>query len=182
MWIISNHDSIRSVISDLTINAQWNEDLHIGYLAMNYLRNWYIFNTEFEIKKLGVVKYTGKHLWNHLYDWQWMGFKRNYVRWKHFSLISIIHKTTYEGKTCDLKFKTKRQFNESQISIFSESLNTGYTLGTYNLILITKDLGDCWYFKKDCLAFLGPTISITGASMPSNNVLFYSTNFRGRIV
>lgn len=175
-------DSIRTTISPLTIKAQTNGDLLIGYFSKKDLRNWYMFRTDLEGKNWELLN-TPANTYEITYmsDNAWVS-RGNTLDEDIKHEFVVVHKTTDAGKTWELKFKTEHQFKESTISIFSESLNTGYILGPFNLILKTKDKGDSWYFIRDSLAFLGPTVSITGASIPSDNVLYYTTNIRGRIV
>ncbi len=65
--------------------------------------------------------------------------------------------------------------------MFSKTFNSGYILGPNNLILKTKDKGDSWYFARDSLQYI-ETGNITGASLPSANVLYYTTTLIGRLV
>ncbi len=180
--LFSVPDSIRSTISPITIKAQTNGDLLVGYFSKKDLRNWYMFRTDFdgsEWELLNTPANTYEITYMSENDWISRGTTLN-DDVKHEFVV--VHKTTDAGKTWDLKFKSETQFKESRFLIFSESLNIGYILGPFNLILKTKDKGDSWYFIKDSLAYLGPTVSITGACLPSDNVLFYTTTMLGRIV
>jgi photosystem II stability/assembly factor-like uncharacterized protein len=175
-------DSIRSTISPLTIKAQTNGDLLVGYFSKKDLRNWYMFRTDFEGNNWELLN-TPPNTYEitHMSDNEWVS-RGNTLDSNVKHEFVVVHKTTDAGKTWDLKFKSELPFKTSRISIFSESLNTGYILGPNNMILKTKDKGNSWYFIRDSLPYLGFTSSITGACMPSDDVLYYTTTQFGRIV
>ena len=182
-WEIFNvPDSIRSTISPLTVHAQRNGDLLVAYFSKPDLKDWFMFRTDFEGKnwvKLNPPPNTYEITYMNDNEWVSRGNTLD-TNVKHEFVV--VHKTTDAGKTWDLKFKSELPFKTSKITIFSESLNTGYILGPNNMILKTKDQGDSWYFIRDSLPYLGLTTSITGACLPSENVLYYTTTIFGRIV
>jgi photosystem II stability/assembly factor-like uncharacterized protein len=175
-------DSIRKTNSPITINAQTNGDLLVSYFLWLDSSIWYMFRTDFEGNNWELLN-TPPNTYEITYmsDNEWIS-RGNTLDSNVKHEFVVVHKTTDAGKTWELKFKSELPFKTSKITIFSESLNTGYMLGPNNFILKTKDKGDSWYYISDSLSKLGYTTSITGACLPSDNVLYFTTTIFGRIV
>lgn len=99
---------------------------------------------------------------------------------KRFRDTVLLYKTYDGGANWQLKFKTTRPYNLSTKMVHND--NTVYILGRYNLIVKSTDFGDTWYFINDSLHLYGYTRTLTDASLPSPEVLYYTTIEWGRIV